>query len=151
MGRFGLFRKFFEEATGYIEPNSEAVERLGETAPKHATYHKRIVVVSIIFGVVGVVAGICFLVSEWWSQHDGSKGGLWLAPIMFGAAGVLFGAAFACLFAPKEFMVGPMGQKWMTLIGTKNILAARIVCLVVALVPVAFAGVVMWFESRKRH
>jgi hypothetical protein len=43
----------------------------------------------------------------------------------------------ACLFAPREFLTGPVGQKWMKLIGTKSVLVARIVCLIFGLIVAA--------------
>ena len=52
---------------------------------------------------------------------------------MFGAVGLVFGVAVACLFAPSSFLTSSVGQKWMKLIGTKSVLAARIVCLILAL------------------
>ncbi len=43
------------------------------------------------------------------------------------------GVAFGCLLAPNDFMKSPVGKQWLTLIGTKNITAARVVCLVMVL------------------
>lgn len=75
---------------------------------------------------------IFLALSENGGQSEGAE--ILLAPVLFGAAGLLFGAAVACAFAPRSFLTGPAGRKWMKLIGTRNVLAARIVCLVLALI-----------------
>lgn len=77
---------------------------------------------------------------------DASSGqdarGLLLAPFLFCAGGLLYGVAMACLFAPRDFLAGPLGEKWMKLIGTKSIFGARIVCLFLGLITMApFVGI----------
>ena len=56
-----------------------------------------------------------------------------MAPFLAGIIGILEGVAVTCLFAPRAFLVGPVGQKWMSLIGTKSVLGARITCAVLIL------------------
>ena len=152
MGHFGLYMKFFREAMGYIVPDETAVDQLGEAAPRHSTYHKRIVAVCIVFGILGGLIGLGFVITELLWPDPGHKDYklLLLAPIMAGAAGILFGATLACLFAPHEFLTGPIGSKWMTLIGTKSVLAARIVCLMVLLAPAALAAWMSFLSQRPR-
>ena len=151
MGHFGLYMKFFREAMGYIVPDETEIDQLGEAAPRHSTYHKRIIVVCSALGSVGVLAGASFSVIGFLWPPPGDKTRLLLlAPFMAGAAGVLFGVAVACLFAPREFLTGPIGSKWMTLIGTKSVLAARIVCLMFLLAPVAFAALMGFMLQRPR-
>jgi hypothetical protein len=36
--------------------------------------------------------------------------------------------ALACLFAPHDFLTGPVGKRWMKLIGTKSVPVARLAC-----------------------
>ncbi len=57
-----------------------------------------------------------------------------VAPVLFGVGGAFFGIAIACLFAPRDFLAGLVGRKWMKLIGTENILVARIVCALLGVV-----------------
>ena len=65
-------------------------------------------------------------------------------PLMFAVEGMVFGVSVACLFAPREFLTGPVGQKWMRLIGTESIVAARIVCLLITLLFSGFIALVAW-------
>ena len=104
----------------------------------HAKYHKRIVFVGGCFAAVGVVLGLitsAVVASDVKSGRD--IRGIVLAPVTFGAGGFVFGMAVMCLVAPREFLNGPVGAPWMKLIGTKNVLAARIVCLLFGLVVTA--------------
>jgi hypothetical protein len=152
-GHRGLYKRFFREAMGYVTADEDAVDQLGEAAPLHAMFHKRIVAVSIVFGILGGLIGLGFAISGLLWPHPGHEDDqkmLLLAPMMAGAAGLLFGAAVACLFAPREFLTGPIGSKWMTLIGTKNVLAARLVCLMVAMIPVGFVIAVIYVEARRK-
>ncbi len=130
----GLF-SFFHNASDYVTPEHAALEQSGEFRETHASYHRRIVQVSCIFGVLGAMAGIALSIST--ALNEENARGVLLGPFLFGAAGLLFGVAVACLFAPRKFLTGPMGDKWMKLIGTKNVLAARIVCLIFGLIIVA--------------
>ncbi|MEI8381890.1 MAG: hypothetical protein WCJ09_17305 [Planctomycetota bacterium] len=71
-------------------------------------------------------------------------------PLLGGAGGALLGSGAACLFAPKEFLTGPIGLKWMRLIGTENIIAARIVCFVASvIVPLGIASLFLFLPNKK--
>jgi len=121
----GLF-DFFRGASDYVHPDPAALDQAGETGPRHAAYHQRIVWISSACGMIGAILGI--MTSVGLVQSDKSGRGVLLAPFMFGAAGLLLGAATACMFAPRAFLTGPLGQQWMKLIGTKSVLVARMVC-----------------------
>ena len=100
---------------------------------------------------MGVVLGLIFAVAALCgpAPQEGT-GKVLLAPLLFGAAGCLFGAAVGCLFAPGDFLAGPIGRKWMDMIGTKNVVVARIVCLIFGLVvaaPVAGLGLLLLFAK----
>ena len=146
----GLF-DFYAKAGDYATPDPSALARAGESGRRHSGYHKRIVLVSCIFGVLGAVPGIIFLVVAAGVAKAGNDLiGLLFAPFMFGAAGLLFGVAVACLFAPRDFLTGPLGEKWMKLIGTKSVLVARIVCLIFGLIimaPFVAVGLVVAFAK----
>jgi hypothetical protein len=76
--------------------------------------------------------------------------GIILAPIMYGAGGFFFGMAIMCLVAPRAFLTGPVGAPWMKLIGTKNVLVARIACLLFGLVvtlPLVGIGLLIAFAK----
>ena len=150
MGHFGFLKRFFREALGYVETDDDAVEQAGEASSRHATYHKRIVLVAIVFGVIGVLCGIGFIASVflWPKPGDDTRLAL-LSPLLFGAAGVLYGVAVACLFAPRPFLEGPMGKKWMTLVGTKSVFGVRIVCMLLSLIPFAAAALIYWDQMRR--
>jgi hypothetical protein len=67
-----------------------------------------------------------------------------LGAVMFVILGTLLGIALACTFAPSSFLNGPTGQKWLDFIGTRNVLAARAVCVVVTVLLGAFFAFALW-------
>lgn len=144
----GILRllNFYREATTYIAPDSSAVERSGADGDRHTTYHRRIVWTAGLAGAAGAAGGLAFTIAALQGPPtpDGAK--VWLGPVMFGAAGLLVGAAVACALAPRAFLTGPIGEKWMRLIGTRSVPVARGVCLAVALVvtlPIIGLGVLI--------
>jgi hypothetical protein len=129
---------FYRTAVEYAEPDSAALEQAGESGAIHAAYHRRIVQVSCWFGVIGTVLGVVLaLVMVGQARSGKDLKGVLLAPFVFGAAGLLFGTALACLFAPRAFLTGPLGAKWMKLIGTDNVVVARLACAAFGLVVMA--------------
>lgn len=58
---------------------------------------------------------------------------LLFSPIMFGVGGYMAGVAVVCLFAPREFLTGPVGKPWMKTIGTKSVTVMRIMCVLIGL------------------
>ena len=121
---------------------------LGKNESKHeASWHKRIVRTSILFGITGAIAGLGFIfVGGAEMLHDEGPR-LLLAPGLFAIGGILLGVAISCTFAPADFFRSEVGQQWMALIGTNNIALARMVCGTLALLPVlvvaAMAGIIL--------
>jgi hypothetical protein len=129
---YELYR-FFEEALTYARPDEADLEDTGAEAPYQLRVHRRIVLVSALFGLLAAGGGSLYLIQEGnAAQHLDSK--LLLAPFLFAAGGLLLGVALACLFAPRRFLESPVGRKWMGLIGTESIFVARLVCLILTLV-----------------
>jgi CBS-domain-containing membrane protein len=136
---------FFKEAGKYASPDEDAVERAGSEAPRHVSFHKRIVAVSVIFGFIGALIGVGMIVlaiGENAVQDDGAE--ILLAPLVFAAAGLVFGVSVTCLFAPRSFITGPVGQKWMQLIGTQSAVVARVVCLLFTMLLLGFIALMAW-------
>lgn len=131
--------KFLGAAAGFIDPEIDPdkdIFDLADESRQIATrYHYRIVIVATSFGLLAATfAGACI-----WSQPNLGREGLkviLLGPVVLGIAGILEGIALMCAFAPHEFLTGSLGQKWMDLIGTKNVTVARIVCGTLASLPV---------------
>jgi hypothetical protein len=120
-----------------------AVLREGEAAPRHQAYHWRVVRAGAICGAISFLPGIAFAVMMY--REGGGKELdlkevilLLSAPLMCVVAGMLLGAAATCLVAPREFLLGPIGEKWMAWIGVRTTAAARFVCGLVIAVIVAF-------------
>lgn len=127
--------KFLEEAAGYIHPDAEAVDPADERAEVAIRFHRRIVIVAATFGLLAAIVGTTGILLESKKEGEGLKT-LFVGPPVFGVIGILEGVALSCAFAPREFPAGPLGKKWMTLIGTQSVAVARIVCAVLASVPV---------------
>ena len=145
-----LFR-FFQGAADYASPEADAVGKAGESADRHVSQHGRIASLGGLFGALGAVLGLIFAGMAPGDPASGKgTGEVLLAPLLFGAAGCLFGAAIGCLFAPRDFLAGPLGRKWMEMIGTKNVVVARMVCLLFGLVvaaPVVGLGLLLLFAK----
>lgn len=148
MGLFQFF-DFLKESVEYIQPDPAALDDAGESSQMAARYHKRIVIVAIASGVATAVAGTIACALDTNSAKEARM--LFFAPFIFGTMGIIFGVAAACLFSPRAFLEGPVGSKWMGLIGTRNILVARIVCGILAALPIAFGLLVWWVESHRGH
>jgi hypothetical protein len=134
MSFFRIFR-FFQEASTYTEPDQAALQDAGIDVDRHADYHRSIVRVSGVFGAIGFALGVVGLILFLTSANPGQMQiGMVLMPLVFAIPGLLFGVALSCLFAPRGFLLGPIGNRWMELIGTRNVTVARLVCCLVALV-----------------
>ena len=123
---------FLKAAKGYIRPDAAAVDEAGASKDVAARFHRRIVVIAGSFGLIAALGGV---VGAFLEPPDGKASVKMIraAPLVFGVMGILEGVAVACLFAPREFLTGPVGQKWMSLIGTKSVFGAPITCAVLAL------------------
>jgi ABC-type Fe3+ transport system permease subunit len=145
MSIFGLLG-FYSKARTYVSPDGDALEEAGENAPKHASFHRVIVAVSCVCGVIGGCLGVALVIgyvlllqSEPGRRFDFR---ILLVPLALAAFGHFLGVAMACAFAPQTFLTGPLGRKWMKLIGTKSPLLARIVCFLLPMLTIAIvAGV----------
>ena len=136
---------FFKEAGKYASPDEAAVERAGAEAPRYVSFHRRIVAVSVLLGFIGAILGlgmIVLAVGENEVHNNGAK--IMLAPLVFAAAGLVFGVSVTCLFAPRSFLTGPVGQKWMQLIGTESTVVARVVCLLFTMLLLGFIALIAW-------
>lgn len=154
MALFQLF-KFFAELPKYVSPDEAHLRELGVDAARHASFHRRIVRSAVIAGCLGAGLGISLIAvgartdnkdtrSVPANRSDNSGASVLLAPLLFAAMGIVFGTATGCLFAPRAFLEGPGGQRWMRLIGTQSILVARIVCLCFTLLLLAFICLMTW-------
>ena len=122
---------FLKAATGFIRPDATAVDEAGESSVVAARYHRRIVVIAGVCGLIAAIAGVTGALMA--PPNEKEMKMFLMAPLLSGIAGILEGVAVTCLLAPQAFLVGPVGQKWMSLIGTKSVLGARITCAVLAL------------------
>lgn len=82
----------------------------------HANYHRRVVIGGVCFAVLGAALGIALAVAAAASTDvNGVKAAqaLFVLPFFAGIAGFIFGMCAMCLFAPAEFLTGPVGERWM--------------------------------------
>jgi hypothetical protein len=130
--------EFYQQLRGLSRPDSGDVAGAGESGARHADYHKRVFLVGCVFGVLGLIFGL-MLPTRLIAQAELYMS-LRAIPLTLscGAYGFLFGMAVMCLFAPKEFLAGPVGRKWLNVVGTQKIRTTRIVCLISILAIAAF-------------
>jgi hypothetical protein len=126
---------FYRKGGDPAEPDSTALEQAGESGVRHAAYQRRIVLASCLLGAIGAGLGVVQSVVMAGQARSVTDVRAALAvTFTCGIVGVLLGVALACLFAPREFLTGPLGEQWMKLIGTKSVLVARILWAILGLV-----------------
>lgn len=77
---------------------------------------------------------------------------LFLSPFIFGAMAYVVGLAFAFLFAPTNYLESESGQKWLSKVGTKTILSARIVCAILAALALGlFIAIAIAFANEQKQ
>jgi hypothetical protein len=138
-GSMGLFQllRFYWEAGKYTSPGPTSLPE--QEARWHRLWHRRIVAFGVGFGILGLLLGTGILLELARNPGCGDPanqplGKVLVVPLLTGIVGPCFGVATACLFAPRSFLEGPLGRKWLRLIGTRKVLAARLVCFLVDLV-----------------
>jgi hypothetical protein len=135
--------RFFSGSARHARVDERELREAGADAGRHHAYHRRIVWISVLSGLfVGAVGctnlwNEIFRAGESQTLHDWKL--IYLSPLLFGAAGLLLGAAAGCAFAPRAFLNGPIGRRWIRLAGVRSTAGARVVFATVALV---IAGVV---------
>jgi hypothetical protein len=137
---FGNLLQFFEAASDHAKLDPETLQEAGEDAPVHAAFHRTIVICGIIGAIVGLILGLIGAVAMY--KHPSHPGPvrtddfymIILSPFLMIAGGILGGACWACTFAPTAFLEGPIGSRWMKLIGTTSPTIGRCVSVMVALI-----------------
>jgi hypothetical protein len=142
---FFQLMSFLGGAADYISADKECLNEAGEVGPKHRRYHRVIIATCVFFGLIGFVIGVAFIIALPNHKHEAKDFGKYLlAPLIFLVEGLIFGVSLACSFAPTSFLKGPVGRKWMQLIGAESVLVARIVCLIITTLFLSFFAVVAW-------
>lgn len=130
--------------------DARAVPPDDATAGRHALYGQRIAFWAkcgtVCGAVLGVALGVGLLVG---GEAVGAIQALVAFPFALATGGFTLGMALTCLFAPREFLTGPVGKPWMDRIGTKSVTAARVACALfglVVLVPVLGVAALLAFR-----
>jgi hypothetical protein len=120
-------------------------------SPRHERIKGRISMLGVLFAFVfmflGCFAAVAFGIFEWKTPFNILAVGIGGACCV--AAGLSFGIAVGCLFAPLDFLLSPIGGKWLKMIGVKSVLAARIVCAAVTMTLVPAALAVTWMTIQR--
>jgi len=134
----------------------------GEPAydPGHVATHRIIVRVGKVCGAVGiVVAGLfvfaCLLVAGASAASPDRASGVSVRTVIWGTLFVIliaaatpvafyfYGTSVALLFAPSDFLRGPIGRKWLKVAGVKGIAVARVLCFVLLIAPPALIALLV--------
>ena len=73
---------------------------------------------------------------------------LYLPPVA-GAMGAVVGVGFACACAPTRFLNGPLGARWLRLIGTRNVPMARAIGVVLSVVVAGVPLLFLWLAASR--
>jgi hypothetical protein len=107
-----------------------------------ARCHRIMAMVASLFGMLGFLLAVA--IDAWIASKGPTEGvrmsasvgvRLLLFPLAMALFGLAYGAAISGLFAPRWFLYGDLGRRWTRLVGTKNVVVAKIVCLLIASVP----------------
>lgn len=126
-----------KEAKTYLEPDEVALKESGVDRDRCLLWHRRVVGISLSFGALAGLAILAVLIiAPYVSTHQPTEPSkifylYFLCPPIFFLAGCVYGATFSCLIAPRDFLLGPLGRKWMGFVGTANIYVAKVVCVIV--------------------
>ena len=116
-----------------------ADEEIADLRLKHSADHKRIVAISTAFGLAGAATGVVLVIYAAGLKEGGRDfAKILMAPLVFAVEGLVWGVSVALLFAPQDFLTGPFGRKWMGLVGTTDVVVARIICFIIAFLISAF-------------
>lgn len=99
----------------------------------HERYKKHMSRVATVSAIVGAGLGVLVVAALLLTGKIDKVIRLLFSPIMFGVGGYMAGVAVVCLFAPREFLTGPVGKPWMKTIGTKSVTVMRIMCVLIGL------------------
>lgn len=136
----GAWAQLWRTQTFHVPAEGEATYD-----PRDVRWHQYVVRLGKLFGAC---AGLPLMAVAAWLYLDF----LLTAPNLVGAlvgpvlvAGIypgfrLFGCGAGLLVAPGRFLRGPIGRRWLTIVGVRSPLAARLVCL---LLLGAFAAVLV--------
>ena len=145
-----MFKLFLiiKEFMSYHEPDAVALTECGVDRERYLLWHRRFVRVATTFAILAgaaiLVVVIYALATEPQNRPTLGKIGGNDPPgafkMVFAAIigppcgfvfGWIFGATLACLIAPRDFLLGPVGRRWMGFVGTSNIYVAKVVCVIV--------------------
>ncbi|MBM3996400.1 MAG: hypothetical protein FJ303_19940 [Planctomycetes bacterium] len=129
----------FQEALTYVEPDPAALAESGVDRDRYLWWHRHFVTMARIFGTLALVLALVWVVLALTLEPEGGRPpppgamifALLLAPPLAFLLGSLYGAVLTILIAPSDFLLGPLGRKWMGLVGTSNIYLAKVVCFIV--------------------
>lgn len=147
--------QFFTGATKHAQLDPELLKQEGPSARQHQTYHRLIVWISLATGVIVDMICVPLLASE--SSGDSQAIGLRdlrlyaFSPLLFGAMGVLLGASAACAVAPRAFLTGPIGERWLRLAGVNSVGLARVVFITLAILLAAVVTFILLSDTLVAH
>lgn len=103
--------------------------REGDVPRWHVMYHWVILAAAVVGTLIGAAIVLSGIAKEGLpDQRTGKR--LWGAAMLAGAGGMAL-AAMVGAIAPSSFIRGPIGSKWLRYVGTTNVVAARVICLIV--------------------
>lgn len=117
--------------------------------PSKHPYNKVILGISVLFAIIGGIAGILFLfLLAKGEGPDTIRVKALFAPLSLAFGGYLLGTGVGVVFAPTSFLKSRDGEKWLKRVGTSNPTMARIVSAVVLFCVAGGIGLLAYFIFR---
>ena len=144
----GTWHSFFRSLYFHIATSGEAPYDSRDIA-----FHKLVVRIGLVFGGLAALATIAqvILAIVGLFSKPGGPGVILVIALEYGAyvlalvpVAYLVGIGVALVFAPNRFLRGPIGRKWLGIVGVKGPLAGRIVCLLLLAILVGIAVGIGW-------
>jgi hypothetical protein len=111
----------------------------------HESYHRIIIGAGVAGAILAGVIAAAAVVSDWPPATNRPLGktirGLLFMPVLGGSAL----AAVACALAPRSFLEGPVGRRWLSWVGTSNVIGARVVCTLIAVIVIGVFSALAYF------
>lgn len=128
---FKMLYEFYSNVEDFVK---------SDTAGTGGRYQHIVIAAGGLWGVIMALISLVILVC--YAKPQAFRLGYLLSPAILFMIGAIAGVSVTCTVAPRSFLSGPAGRKWMKLIGTERVVVARLVC---GCLSILFVGLLVLF------